>query len=73
MRRSFFQWLMTQRNPVTSDEVENFANAAFYDSQFPKHTDDFDFVSRYLEENATYLHSMSIFDQAWSQYLTSEE
>ncbi|APS42060.1 MULTISPECIES: YozE family protein [Weissella] len=73
MRRPFFQWLMTQRNPTTADEVENFANAAFYDTQFPKQSDNFDLISRYLEENATYLHSMSIFDQAWSMYQASEE
>ena len=73
MRRPFFQWLMTQRNPVTSDEVENFANAAFYDTQFPKQSDDFDLISRYLEENATYLYNMSIFDQAWSEYKAKEE
>ena len=73
MRRPFFSWLMTQRNPVTFDEVQTFANTAFYDHQFPKQAEDFESLSRYLEENASYLHSMSIFDEAWSRYLASEE
>lgn len=73
MRRSFFHWLMTQRQPVAADEVETFANAAFFDQQFPKQSTNFDDLSRYLEENAGYLHSMSIFDQAWEMYLASEE
>ncbi|GAK30327.1 serine-type D-alanyl-D-alanine carboxypeptidase [Weissella oryzae SG25] len=73
MRRSFFQWLMTQRQPVAADEVETFANAAFYDQQFPKQSSNFEKISVYLEENASYLHSMTIFDQAWEMYLASEE
>lgn len=73
MRRPFFSWLMTQRNPMTVDEVQTFANAAFYDQQFPKQAEDFDELSRYLEENASYLHSMSVFDEAWTRYLASED
>ncbi|TYC48207.1 YozE family protein [Weissella muntiaci] len=73
MRRSFYQWLMTQRQPVSANEVETFANAAFFDQQFPKQSDNFEQISLYLEENASYLHSMTIFDQAWSLYLASEK
>ncbi|KRN77173.1 hypothetical protein IV67_GL000694 [Weissella minor] len=72
MRRSFYSWLMTQRNPVAANEVQTFANGAFYDQQFPKQSDDFDEISRHLEENASYLHSVTIFDEAWAEYLASE-
>ncbi|MBS0949307.1 YozE family protein [Weissella minor] len=72
MRRSFYSWLMTQRNPVAANEVQTFANGAFYDQQFPKQSDDFDEISRHLEENASYLHSVTIFDEAWDEYLASE-
>ena len=60
-RESFYHFLMTQRNPNQPDEVEQFANNAFYDSAFPKQSQD-------LEENAEYLPSMLIFDDAWRRY-----
>ncbi|MHA7611488.1 YozE family protein [Weissella viridescens] len=72
MRRPFYTWLMTQRNLVAANEVQTFANGAFYDQQFPKQSSDFDEISRYLEENANYLHTVTTFDEAWSQYLASE-
>ncbi|EHS87485.1 UPF0346 protein [Limosilactobacillus gastricus PS3] len=68
-RESFYQFLMTQRNPNQPNEIEQFANDAFFDSAFPKRSQDFDEISKYLEENATYLYSMTIFDDAWQLYL----
>ena len=69
MRDSFYRYLMTQRKPTDDDEVEQFANNAFLDSSFPKQSTDFDEISKYLEENAEYLPSMTIFDTAWQRYL----
>lgn len=68
VRESFYHYLMTQRKPTDADEVEQFANNAFYDSAFPKQSTDFDEISKYLEGNADYLPSMTIFDTAWQQY-----
>lgn len=68
-RESFYQFLMTQRNPNQPNEIEQFANDAFFDSAFPKQSQDFDEISKYLEENTTYLYSMTIFDDAWQLYL----
>ncbi|HJA22427.1 MAG TPA: YozE family protein [Candidatus Limosilactobacillus intestinipullorum] len=68
---SFYSYLMTQRNPNSADEIEQFANNAFLDSTFPKQSTDFDEVSKYLEENADYLPSMTIFDTAWQKYLAA--
>ncbi|KRM02680.1 YozE family protein [Limosilactobacillus gastricus] len=68
-RESFYQFLMTQRNPNQPNEIEQFANDAFFDWAFPKQSQDFDEISKYLEENATYLYSMTIFDDAWQLYL----
>jgi uncharacterized protein YozE (UPF0346 family) len=67
--RSFYNWLMTNRNPVAADDVQQFANNAFLDSTFPKQSTDFDGISKYLEENTTYLMSMTTFDEAWSMYI----
>lgn len=69
MRQSFYQFLMTERNPDGADEVAQFANNAFFDQTFPKQSQDFDEISHYLEENANYLQSMTTFDDAWQLYL----
>lgn len=72
MRRPFYSWLMTEQNPTALTDVQQFANGAFYDLQFPKQSQDFDELSNYLEVNAPYLHSMTTFDEAWEMYQASE-
>ncbi|MBW1605558.1 YozE family protein [Lactobacillus sp. Sy-1] len=67
--QSFYQYLMTERNPKSYEPLAEFANNAFYDHSFPKNTADFDEISQYLEENGSYLPSMTIFDDAWSHFL----
>ncbi|USS87418.1 YozE family protein [Fructilactobacillus hinvesii] len=69
MRKSFYEYLMTERNPNSHDEIAEFANNAFFDQSFPKHTDNFAEISKYLEENAGYLPTMTIFDDVWQRYL----
>lgn len=54
MRKSFYTWLMAQRNPKSNEPVAILADLAFEDSTFPKHTDDFEEVSRYLEDQASF-------------------
>lgn len=54
MRKSFYTWLMTERNPKSNAPKAILADLAFHESAFPKHTDDFDEVSRYLEEHASF-------------------
>lgn len=54
MRKSFYTWLMTERNPKSNAPKAILADLAFHESAFPKHTDDFDEVSRYLEEHAAF-------------------
>ncbi|KRL01213.1 YozE family protein [Liquorilactobacillus capillatus] len=68
-RKSFYQYLMTERNPENTDEVAQFANNAFYDQSFPKHSQSYEELSQYLELNGEYLPTMTIFDQAWQMYL----
>lgn len=67
-RDSFYQYLMTQRDPDSTDEVAQFANNAQHDQTFPKQEQDYEKLSDYLELNASYLPSMSIFDQAYEMY-----
>ena len=46
MRKSFYTWLMAQRNPKSNEPVAILADLAFEDSTFPKHTDDFEEVKK---------------------------
>ncbi|ETA74309.1 YozE family protein [Ligilactobacillus equi] len=66
--QSFYQYLMTLRNPHAHDEISQFANNAFFDQAFPKQARTYEEVSEYLELNAGYLPSMTIFDEVWQQY-----
>ncbi|MGX7051529.1 YozE family protein [Leuconostoc palmae] len=70
--RSFYDWLMTNRNTIATDDIQQFANNAFLDSGFPKQSHDFEELSVYLEENSAYLISMTTFDNAWEQYLNQK-
>lgn len=69
MRRSFYQYLMTLRGAKSNTAVTKFAEAAFHDQRFPKHSQDYQVVSDYLELSTDYLPNMDIFDQLWESYL----
>lgn len=69
MSKSFYQFLMTRRDPKEVDDITRFANAAHDDHSFPKHASDYHEISQYLELNGDYLASMTIFDEAWEKYL----
>lgn len=69
MRKSFYTWLMTKRNPKLDEPLAILADLAFEDSTFPKHTDDFDIVSRYLEDEASFAFNLGHFDRIWEDYL----
>ncbi|AXX64569.1 MAG: YozE family protein [Lactobacillus sp.] len=68
MGKTFYEYLMTQRNPNSSDPIAHFADAAFFDSAFPKQSQDYDEISNYLELNGSYLPTMDIFDLAFRNY-----
>lgn len=68
MRRSFFEFLMTLRNPESVEPDAQFANNAFHDQSFPKQETDYEKLSEYLELNAGYLPSMTIFDETYEKY-----
>lgn len=69
MIRSFYEFLMTLRNPNGKDEISQFANSAFFDFSFPKQAEDYEVISNYLELNGNYLQSMDIFDDAYRLYV----
>ena len=69
MRISFFSWLLTLRHPKSHDPVAILAVFVFEDTTFPKHTDSFERVSRYLEDEASFSFNLSEFDRIWEDYL----
>jgi uncharacterized protein YozE (UPF0346 family) len=69
MSKSFYHFLMKYRHPAPKDPISKFANHAYLDHDFPKHSTDYHELTSYLELNGYYLESMSIFDDAWNQYL----
>ncbi|MBD3109822.1 YozE family protein [Bacillus sp. AGMB 02131] len=70
MVKSFYQYLLTFRQPKNIDDITKFASDAFLDHTFPKHSSDYHEISAYLEMNGHYLDSMRIFDDVWEQYAT---
>lgn len=69
MRKSFYTWLMTERNPKSHSHKAILADLAFQESAFPKHTDDFDEVSRFLEGDASFSFNLGEFDRIWQEYV----
>jgi uncharacterized protein YozE (UPF0346 family) len=72
MIKTFYHFLMKYRHPAPKDDISKFANHAYHDHSFPKTSKDYDDISSYLELNGHYLESMTIFDEAWQLYLSSE-
>ncbi|RLQ95202.1 YozE family protein [Falsibacillus albus] len=72
MNKSFYHFLLKYRHPEPKDSISKFANDAYDDHGFPKNSDDYHELSSYLELNGQYLESMAIFDDAWDDYLISE-
>jgi Protein of unknown function (DUF1250). len=73
MAKSFYHFFMRYRNLEGNDPLGDFAKAAFMDPSFPRHSEDYDEISRYLELNGDYLPSMIVFDRAWEIYLDMEK
>lgn len=73
MRRSFYHYVKTLRDPYKKDEVTLFANAVDKDGSFPKHSESYDEISRYLEIDADYIDSMSVFDEVFQDYLNDNK
>lgn len=67
--KSFYHHLMKYRHPKPKDDISQFANDAYDDHSFPKSSVNYDELSTYLEFNGSYIKSMSIFDEAWEDYI----
>ncbi|QPC46611.1 YozE family protein [Mangrovibacillus cuniculi] len=70
VNKSFYHFLMSYRDPSPKSEIGHFANSAYDDHLFPRQSTSYSELTNYLELNAPYLSSMSIFDEAWEYYET---
>ncbi|MBP2241228.1 uncharacterized protein YozE (UPF0346 family) [Cytobacillus eiseniae] len=73
MAKTFYHHLMKYRHPSPKDSISQFANNAYEDHGFPKTSYNYHEISSYLELNVSYLESMTVFDEAWEQYITTEK
>lgn len=71
MNQSFYKYALTFRGGKKSDGKAVFAEAMFYDLTFPKQSNDFEEISRYIEELAHLDISAIIFDEMWLLYETN--
>ena len=71
MTHTFYKYVLTFRGGPQSDLKAMFAEAMFYDLSFPQHSDEFEEISRYIEELAHVDMSATIFDELWSLYETN--
>lgn len=73
MRHSFYHFALTYRGGGKDDNYSMFAEAMFLDHTFPKQSEDFDELSRYIEEAADDKMSAVIFDDLWVLYVEKEK
>lgn len=64
---SFYQFVLTFRGGK-NDPKADFAEATFHDHGFPKQAEDFQTLSRYIEEKAEHEMSAVVFDELWQIY-----
>lgn len=68
MERSFYQFVLSFRGGKKDDQKAVFAEAMFNDHGFPKSEENFDPLSRYLEEIADPEMPSIIFDELYALY-----
>lgn len=73
MRHTFYHFALTYRGGAFGDLFSNFAEAMFLDHTFPKHSENFEELSRYIEEAADDDMSAIIFDDFWVIYAELEK
>jgi len=71
--KTFYQYVMTYRGKLTEDDETRLAEWIFSDHNFPKHTYNYDEISRYLECNSPFLNALNVFDNLWAKYERDEK
>ncbi|GGM23264.1 UPF0346 protein [Paraliobacillus quinghaiensis] len=66
--RSFYQYMMRYRGAQKITNENRLAEWMFHDHDFPKHSNSYDEISRYLEWNIPFTEAVQVFDQLWDEY-----
>lgn len=68
MRPSFYEYINRFYDPNANDPTSRLANAIHEDHSFPKHSDNFEEISSYLESSTAYTKLLTVFDDEWHKY-----
>ena len=66
--RSFYHFLMTYRGKLKPNDESRLADWAYKSFDFPKHSADYDEISKYLETNSPFPGALTVFDELWEVY-----
>ncbi|KGX87901.1 YozE family protein [Pontibacillus litoralis] len=71
--KSFYQFMMSYRGKIEADEQSQLAEWMFQEHDFPKYSDSYEEISRYLEEHSPFASALRTFDYVWEQYEQERE
>ncbi|SDB90821.1 Uncharacterized protein YozE, UPF0346 family [Pelagirhabdus alkalitolerans] len=69
--QSFHQFMMRYRGIKQDTKEKRLAEWMYHDHDFPKHSTDYDEISRYLEWNVPFNEAIQTFDDLWEEYQQS--
>ncbi|MGM8216395.1 YozE family protein [Bacillaceae bacterium W0354] len=71
--KTFYQYSMMYRGvQKKDDEKRKLADWMFKDHNFPKYSDDYDELSRYLEYHSPFPEATKTFDELWDEYVITK-
>ncbi|MCZ0701907.1 uncharacterized protein YozE (UPF0346 family) [Natronobacillus azotifigens] len=72
--KSFHEYMMRYRGAKLASQKKEreLAEWMFHDHDFPKHSCDYDEISRYLEWNIPFTDALRLFDQLWEDYIETQ-
>lgn len=68
MQPTFYAYICRYVDYHAKDPMSRLASAVHQDIAFPKHSHDFDEISRHMEQSTHYSKLLSVFDDAWQKY-----
>lgn len=70
--RTFYHFVITFRGKIKPDSESKFAEWAFKDHSFPRHSKDYNEISTYIELYSPSPDTVLTFDQLWRKYEENE-
>ena len=68
MNLTFYEFIRKFTNEEANDPVARLANTISQDQAFPKHEENFDILSDYIEHDPKYTKMITTFDDIWQKY-----